>query len=266
MRSDSDEQPAADHVDEVGDVDVDRAVGALGVIRRLGLRRHVAAGDPGRLEPGEVVVGVEVAVGGVPRVAGFRRPHPVADLQVAPEGDHVGVADRPAQCGVAVQRRAVDHEVSDSCRGVVVFHSRGVGAFGRPDPGRGVGQPLRARRPGLRAARTRAAAGRAAAGTDGPAGRRAAPPCRRRSGRAATGCRRAATGWRSRRAPGPPRRIRESRRPATLPVCTPDSRPTSTRGRSARWPPRPPAAASWPASGACRRGSTGRRAGRSPPA
>ena len=61
------QQPIADHLDEVGDVDVDRAVGALGVIGRLALRGHVAAGDPGRLEAGEVVVGVEVAVGGVAR-------------------------------------------------------------------------------------------------------------------------------------------------------------------------------------------------------
>ena len=58
---------SAHHLDEVGDVRVDRGVGALGVVRRLGVRRHVAAGDPGRLESGDVVVGVEVAVGGVAR-------------------------------------------------------------------------------------------------------------------------------------------------------------------------------------------------------
>ena len=57
------QQPVTDHLDEVVDVDVDRVVGALGVVGRLGVRRHVAAGDPGRLEAGEVVVGVEVAVG-----------------------------------------------------------------------------------------------------------------------------------------------------------------------------------------------------------
>ena len=32
------DEPLADHVDEVGDVDVDRAVGALRVVRRLGVR------------------------------------------------------------------------------------------------------------------------------------------------------------------------------------------------------------------------------------
>ena len=130
------EQPIAHHVDEVGDVAVDRVVGAVGIVGRLGLRRHIAAGYPGRLEPGQVVVGVEIAIGGMPGVARLGRPHPVADLQVAPERDHVGVADRPAQRGVAVQRRAVDHEMCDPRGGVVVFHTRGVGAFGRPDPGR----------------------------------------------------------------------------------------------------------------------------------
>ena len=121
---------------------VDRAVGALGVVGRLVLRRHVAAGDAGRLEAGDVVVGVEVAVGGVTGIAGLRRPHPVADLQIAPERDDVGVADRPAQRGVAVQRRAVDHEVADARCGVVVFHARRVGALGRPDAGRRVREPL----------------------------------------------------------------------------------------------------------------------------
>ena len=86
------DEPLTHHLDEVGDVDVDGAVGALRVVRRLGVRRHVAAGDAGRLEAGEVVVGVKVAVGGVAGVAGLRRPHPVADLQVATERDDIGSA------------------------------------------------------------------------------------------------------------------------------------------------------------------------------
>ena len=195
MRSDSATQPAADHVDEVGDVGVDRVLGALGIVGRLVVRGHVAAGDPGRLEAGDVVVGVEVAIGGVPGIAGLRRPHPVADLQVATERDDVGVADRPAQRGVAVQRRAVDHEMPDAGGGVVVFHAGRVRAFGRPDAGRACARSAAARRPDPRAARTRAAADSAAAGTDAPAVRRAARWCRRRSARAAAGCRRAATAW-----------------------------------------------------------------------
>jgi hypothetical protein len=66
------QQPSADHANEVGDVDVDRAVGTLGIVGRLGLRRHIAPGDPGGFQAGSVVVGVEVAVGGMPGVAGFR--------------------------------------------------------------------------------------------------------------------------------------------------------------------------------------------------
>ena len=66
------QQSAADHVDEIGDVRVDCAIGALGIVGRLLVRRHVAAGDAGRLQAGAVVVGVEVAVGGVAGVAGFR--------------------------------------------------------------------------------------------------------------------------------------------------------------------------------------------------
>ncbi|CPA06306.1 Uncharacterised protein [Mycobacterium tuberculosis] len=53
-------------------MDVDGAVSALGIVGCLLLRRHVTPGDPGRFESGQVVVGVEVAVGGVPGVAGFR--------------------------------------------------------------------------------------------------------------------------------------------------------------------------------------------------
>ncbi|CNV17350.1 Uncharacterised protein [Mycobacterium tuberculosis] len=66
------EQPIAHHVDEIGNMDVDGAVSALGIVGCLLLRRHVTPGDPGRFESGQVVVGVEVAVGGVPGVAGFR--------------------------------------------------------------------------------------------------------------------------------------------------------------------------------------------------
>ena len=135
-------QPPAHHLDEVGDVPVDGMVSALGVVGRLVVRRHVAAGDPGRLEPGDVVVGVEVAVGGVAGIAGLRRPHPVADLQIASERDDVGVADRAAQRGVAVQRRTVDHEVPDTGGGVVVLHAGRVCAFRRPDACRRVSQPL----------------------------------------------------------------------------------------------------------------------------
>ena len=142
MRSLSSKSRWRTTLDEIGDVAVDGAVGALGIVRRLGVRGHVAAGDPGRLEAGGVVVGVEVAVCGVTGVAGLRRPHPVADLQVAPERDDVGRRDRPAQRGVAVQRRPVDHEVADTGCGVVDFHARRVGALRRPDTGRRVREPL----------------------------------------------------------------------------------------------------------------------------
>ena len=121
-----------------------------GVVRRLVVGRHVASGHPGRLEAGVVVVGVEVPVVGVPGIARLRRPHPVADLQVAPERDDVRAVDRPAQRGVAVQRRAVDHEVLDARRRVVVPPCPGAYAHsGAQIPvGRvrealaGVGQPL----------------------------------------------------------------------------------------------------------------------------
>ncbi len=187
------DEPLPDHVDEIGDVDVDGAVGALRVVWRLGVRRHIAAGDAGRLETGDVVVGVEVAVGGVAGVAGLRRPHPVADLQVAAECDHVGCADRPAQRGVAAQRRSVDHEVADTRCGVIDFHAGRVRTFGRPDACSAYGRSAAGRRPAPRAARTPATADSAAAGTDAPAGRRAVRWCRRRSAHAAAGCRRGAT-------------------------------------------------------------------------
>ena len=80
----------ADDIDEIGDVGVDRLLGARRVIRRLLVRRHVATRHASGLHAGVVVVGVEVAVCGVPRVAGLRRPHAVADLQVAAERDDVG--------------------------------------------------------------------------------------------------------------------------------------------------------------------------------
>ncbi len=106
-----------------------------------------------------MVVGVEVAVGGVAGVAGLRRPHPVADLQIAAERDDVGRRDRAAQRGVAVQRRAVDHEVADTRCGVVDFHAGRVRAFRRPDAASGYARTADRRRPGPRATRTRAAAG-----------------------------------------------------------------------------------------------------------
>ena len=51
--------------------DVDGVVGALRVVGGLLLGGDVAAGDAGRLEAGDVVVGVEVAVGGVAGIAGL---------------------------------------------------------------------------------------------------------------------------------------------------------------------------------------------------
>jgi len=59
------DQPAAYQVDEVGDMDVDGTVGALGVIRRLGVGRHVAAVTLAGLRR---LSGRrwEIAVGGVP--------------------------------------------------------------------------------------------------------------------------------------------------------------------------------------------------------
>ncbi len=183
-----------------------------------------------------MVVGVEVAVGGVTGIAGLRRPHPVADLQVAAERDDVGVADRPAQRGVAVQRRAVDHEVADTRCGVIDFHAGRVRALRRPDARRrvrepllGVGQTLAQRELAqprieqrLERMRQRAAEQFDGVGVDQLAQQRAAavPPQRRelveRRGR--------------------PRRAREYRTPATVPAAS---------------SPPAPAAASWPASGAC---------------
>ena len=48
------DEPLAHHLDEVGDVSVDGAFGARGVVRRLGIRGHVAARDPRRLQPGDM--------------------------------------------------------------------------------------------------------------------------------------------------------------------------------------------------------------------
>ena len=89
-----------------------------------------------------MVVGVEVAVGGVSGITRLRGPHPVAHLQVATERDDVGAGDRSAERGVAVQRRTVDHEVRHTGRGVSVLHPRRVCALGRPDAARRVGEPL----------------------------------------------------------------------------------------------------------------------------
>ena len=136
------DEPVAHHLDEVGDVGVDRAVGALRVVGRLVLRRHVAAGDAGRLEAGEVVVGVEVAVGGVTGVAGLRRPHPVADLQIATERDDVGAATgRPSAVSPCSDGPST-MKCADTRCGVVDLHARRVGAFGRPDAGRRVRESL----------------------------------------------------------------------------------------------------------------------------
>ena len=63
------EQSLTHHIDEVCDVAVDRMVGAVWVVGRLGLRRHIAAGDPGRFEPGQVIVGVEIAICSMPGIA-----------------------------------------------------------------------------------------------------------------------------------------------------------------------------------------------------
>src|SRR5690242_4051391 len=68
------------HVDEIDDVAVDRTVGACRVIRRFRIRGDIATGDPGGLETCCVVIGVEIAVGSVPGITRFRRPHAVADL------------------------------------------------------------------------------------------------------------------------------------------------------------------------------------------
>ncbi|SHZ09024.1 Uncharacterised protein [Mycobacteroides abscessus subsp. abscessus] len=49
-----------------------------------------------------MVVGVEVAVGGMARISRLRGPHAVAHRQVAAEGNHVGVAHRAAQRRVSL--------------------------------------------------------------------------------------------------------------------------------------------------------------------
>ena len=159
MRSALGDEPLPHDVDEVGDVDVDRTVRALRVVRRLGVRRHIAARDAGRLEAGDVVVGVEVAVGGVAGIARLRRPHPVTHLQVAAEGDDIGVTDRPAKRRVAVQRRAVDHEVADTRCGVIDFHARARTRTRAPRCLSACVRSAAGRRPVPRAARTLAVAG-----------------------------------------------------------------------------------------------------------
>ncbi|SKU77598.1 Uncharacterised protein [Mycobacteroides abscessus subsp. abscessus] len=96
------DETLADGVHEIADMDVDRGIGALGVIGCLGFRWHIASGDTGRLEAGVMVVGVEVAVGGMARISRLRGPHAVAHRQVAAEGNHVGVAHRAAQRRVSL--------------------------------------------------------------------------------------------------------------------------------------------------------------------
>ena len=72
MRCGLADQPAAHRLDEIADVAVDHAVGAVGIIRRFGIGVHTAAGDPGRFETGQMVEGVEVAVGAVAGITGLR--------------------------------------------------------------------------------------------------------------------------------------------------------------------------------------------------
>ncbi len=127
------DEAAADHIDEIGDMAVDRVLGAHRIVGRLGIRGHIAAGDAGGFEACHVVVGVEVTVGGMTGIPGLRRPHPVADLQVTAEGDDIGIADRTAERRVSVQRRPVHHEMPHTGCGVVEFHAGGVRAFRRPD-------------------------------------------------------------------------------------------------------------------------------------
>ena len=143
------DQPAPHGVHEVADMGVDDMIGALRIVGRFGVGDDPASGDPGRFETGLMVERVEVAVGPIAGIAGLRRPHPVGDLEVAAEGHHIGVGDRTTQCGIAVQRRSVDHEMPDPGGGVKVLHAGGVGALRSPDAGRGVteslpgvGQPL----------------------------------------------------------------------------------------------------------------------------
>ena len=66
------DESVANQVDEIRDVRVDRSLGARRVIRCLGFAVHTAAGHPRGLEPGLMVEGVEVAVGGIAGIPGFR--------------------------------------------------------------------------------------------------------------------------------------------------------------------------------------------------
>ena len=127
--------------DEVGDMLVDGGRSEFGVVRQLVGGVDGPSGDPRRLETRLVVVGVEVAVGGVTRISGLGGPDPVADLQVAAECNHVGFSNRAAEGRVAAQGGAVDHEVGDARFGVPALHARGVPALGSPDPGRSVIPP-----------------------------------------------------------------------------------------------------------------------------
>ena len=66
------DEALANQRDEIGDVAVDRVVGAFRVVGRFGVRGDIAPGNPCRLEARGVVVGVEVAVRGVAGIARLR--------------------------------------------------------------------------------------------------------------------------------------------------------------------------------------------------
>ena len=240
-------QPAAHHVHEVRRVPPYRGRGQVRLPRPLRLRRHVPAGHPGRPEAGRVVEGVEVAVVRRARVAGLRRPDPVAHLEVATEAEHAGVADRPGRRGVAVQRGGVDHEALHPGGRVQLLQPGRVAALRRPDPGRcpaepqpGVVQPGGQRGRGHPRVQQRLERVRRP-------GRRAARPRRRRPAAAAPRtARRSATG-----PPGRPGR--------RWPRPTP-RRPAGAGAAPAGRPARPPAAASCRPRCAARAGSTGRPA------
>ncbi|SKX77777.1 Uncharacterised protein [Mycobacteroides abscessus subsp. abscessus] len=128
------DQACANVFDEVVDLAIDHRRDAVGVVGLLIVRRNGFAGHARHLEAGRVVVGVEVAVGGVARISRFGRPHLITHGQVAAEGEDVGVPDGSRERGVAVQRGAVDHEMSYARSGILGLHSRRERALGRPDP------------------------------------------------------------------------------------------------------------------------------------
>ena len=243
------DQPVAHQADEVGDVDVDGAVGSDAGRRGALCSESTPRPVTGRFEAGEVVVGVEVAVGGVAGVPGLRRPHPVADLQIAAEGQHVvSPTGRPGAVSPCSDGPSTMKWPTRRRRSRVPSRVRRRIPAPRCRPG---GPVAGRRRRALRSANSRSR-GAAAAGTDGPAVRRAVPPCRRRSIRAAAGWRRAATGRRSPRSAwlaSPYSRI-PNRRNAFGLLAVPGTRRWRCTLAASR-----PAAASWPASGAYRRGS-----------